>query len=409
MSNYPFPKNAIQNGIGPVPQSELDARLEKVNEELDKHGAKAMVFFSATNITYLTGSHLIATERPIAFVYVPGGEKAFFVPLLEREHAAATTEGYRIVTYDEYPGETHPMLLLKELLQDMGVAECTIAADADGYPPAYGYEGPALSEVLGHEVVVLSRMVQHMKEIKSEYEQSLIRESAKWSNLAMGLLRDYTKPGLTETDVCARAGHEASQMMLRALGSRFQVSSDVETPVITGYRGQIGPDSYFPHATTTNIPFRKGYVLGCYAQSTVSDYICELERNFFMGEPTDEQKKYYDLARQLNRVCIEAVKAGEPCSSVDRAARKFYKDNGIWDCWRHHVGHCLGTGMHEMPVLDIGCDRILQPGMCFSIEPGIYVEGVGGFRLSDTILVHEDCVEVVTFFDRDIEKLVIDC
>lgn len=397
-------------GITQTPQSEFDTRLGKVDAALQKAGAGAMVFFSAAAITYLTGSPLVATERPMAFVYQPGGASALLVPRLEAEHAAMQLPQYRIAVYPEYPGERHPMHYLADLLRELGLAGAGLAADSDGYPPVYGYSGPALSEVLGRDhLILLPRLIQQLKVHKSEYEISLIRESARWSNYAMTLLQEYTKPGLREYEVSFRAGFDAVGVMLKTLGHRYRPNSLSDSSVLVGYRGQIGPHSYYPHAVTTNAAFARGDVLGCYATADIGGYICELERNFFMGEPTAEQRRYYLLAQELQQVAFAALRPGAACSDVDRATRKFFKDNHIEQHWRHHTGHCLGSGMHETPVLDIGEDHPLLPGMCFSVEPGIYVQGVGGFRLSDTVVIREHGIERITYFSRELADMIIDC
>lgn len=396
-------------GIRNAPASEFAARQTRVDERLEACGCDAMVFFSADSITYLTGSPLTPTERPIAFIHEPGGRNAILVPRLELEHAEMHLPDVAVTAYPEYPGEKHPLYHLKDLLSQLGLEGKRLAADSDGYPPVYGSYGPALSEVLGCELTLLPRLIQELKVVKSPFELELMRESARWSNLVMALLQEYTRPGLHETDVSFQAGRDASHIMLQTLGGRYSISGMDTMSAIAGYRGQIGVHSYYPHAVTTNAIFRKGDLLGCYGAAYVLGYSSELERNFFMGEPSDEQRHYYELICELQQRAIAAIRPGEPCSAVDEAVRAFYKEKGLEDAWRHHTGHCLGSGMHENPVFDTGDHTELVPGMVFSVEPGLYVEGVGGFRLSDTIAVHEDHVEVLTYYDRDIEHLTIEC
>lgn len=394
-------------GISKTPQKEFDARLARMWKEIESAHLDGMVFFSSASITYLTGSPLVATERPMALVCTPNGGLVMLVPRLEYEHAQMQLPQCCIVCYPEYPGKRHPMYFLGNLLQELGLAQGALGADSDGYPPVYGYSGPSLSQVLGREdLAFFPRLIQKLKVCKSEYELSLIRESARWSNYALALLQEYTKPGLREFDVSFQAGNDAARTMLKTLGGRYHPNSLSDCGVWVGYRGQVGVDSYYPHAVTTNAQFRRGDLLGCYASADVGGYICELERNFFMGPPSEEQRKYYQLVVELQETALEALRPGVRCCDVDAAVQKFYQKHHLEDAWRHHTGHSLGSGMHECPVLDIGDETEVQPGMCFSVEPGLYIKGVGGFRLSDTVAVHQNGIERVTYYSRDIESLI---
>ncbi|MDR7543506.1 MAG: M24 family metallopeptidase, partial [Armatimonadota bacterium] len=104
---------------------------------------------------------------------------------------------------------------------------------------------------------------------------------------------------------------------------------------------------------------------------------------------------------------FEAIRPGRPCADVDRAVRAYFEKHDLMGCWRHHVGHALGIGIHEAPFLDIGDATEIKAGMVFSVEPGIYVNGFAGFRHSDTILVTERGIEMLTYYPRDLESLVI--
>lgn len=396
-------------GISETPEREFELRLSRVKTALEENRLDGIVFFSADAIRYLTGSPLIQTERPIAFVYAGDGRKAMLVPRLELEHAEQHLKGCRILCYPEYPGERHPMYYLADLLREMKLDAVRLGADSDGSPPVYGYSGPALTQVLdGPGPILIPRLIQNLKVKKSGYELDLMRESARWSNYALSLLQEYTKPGLRESDVSFRAGNDGAQVMLKTLGPRYRPSSLTDGGVLVGYRGQIGTHSYYPHAVTTNAMFRSGDMLGTYSCANVMGYSSELERNFFLGEPTAEQKKYYGLVVELQKTALAAIRPGALCSDVDAAARSFFRENGIEDTWRHHTGHSLGTGMHENPVFDVGDHTVLEAGMCFSVEPGIYVKGVGGFRLSDTVAILEDGVELVTYFSRNLDSLIIE-
>ena len=104
---------------------------------------------------------------------------------------------------------------------------------------------------------------------------------------------------------------------------------------------------------------------------------------------------------------LAAFAPGDPCSKVDKAARTVFKKHGVWNLVQHHTGHAIGLEGHEKPFLDHGMDVKMEPGMVFTVEPGIYDRSIGGFRHSDTVFITEDGMEQVTYYPRDIDYLTI--
>jgi Xaa-Pro aminopeptidase len=126
-----------------------------------------------------------------------------------------------------------------------------------------------------------------------------------------------------------------------------------------------------------------------------------------IGPPTDEQRRMFEHMVALQDIALGAIRAGEPCAEVDRAMRAYYEQHGLWDNWRHHVGHAIGLRYHEGPFLDRGDATEIRPGMVFTVEPGLYAAGLGGFRHSDTVVVRDDGLEYLTYYPRDLESLTL--
>jgi Xaa-Pro aminopeptidase len=124
-----------------------------------------------------------------------------------------------------------------------------------------------------------------------------------------------------------------------------------------------------------------------------------------VGEPTDEQRRLFEHTVAAQQVAFDALKPGVTCADVDRAVLDYFDDNGIRDLWRQHTGHGIGLRNHEAPFLDVGDHTRVEPGMVFTIEPGVYQEGLGGFRHSDTVVVTEEGMEILTDYPRDLESL----
>jgi len=391
--------------IGPISREERAGRARVAFDYVSAEVA-ALVLFDDQFIQYYTDFVFHPTERPVALVISREGERTLFVPDLEREHAAQAGQSEHIVTYPEYPGREHPIDLLCGHLTALGLTGHTIGVDHDGYPPVMGYTGSLLSERVS--IKRISVGLDRQMSLKSEHELELIRESVRWGHHAHELLQAYTAPGLTETEVEARATREATQAMNEALGPDFRSRNRWLGGAVALYRGQVGVNSALPHAININATFAVGDTLVTGAGAGVYGYLSELERTMFLGEPSIEQRRYFGHMLNLQNVAFEQLRPGVTCADVDEAVRAYYEREGLTAFWRHHVGHSLGQRIHESPFLDIGDTTVLEPGMVLSVEPGLYVPGLGGFRHSDTVLVTQTGIERLTAYPRDLGGLVIE-
>lgn len=394
----------------PISPEEHAQRRERLLPLLAQGGAPhagGFVWWGSPYIFYLSGFAFVPTERPIALAVSHTGESVLFVPRLELEHAQAYAAVDRVVSYPEYPDARHPMRHLGDLLADLGMKGKPFLGDGDGYGRIMGYTGPKLSEVLGSSFVSAVDALEGHMQVKSEAEVALIRESAFWAGRAHRLLQDDTKPGLVETEVSARASFRATQELLAHYGGRYRAYSFLSGGAMATYRGQVGAHSAFPHALDVSAVFQEGDTLVTGATCPVFGYYSELERTMFLSEPSAEQRRMFGHMLALQDLAILRCRAGQPCSSVDRAVRAYFEAHGLQGTWRHHTGHNIGVRYHEGPFLDIGDDTVMAPGMLFTVEPGIYVEGLGGFRHSDTILVTEGEPEFLTDYPRDLESLIL--
>ena len=404
MSLRADPLTGVSHPCGGVPAAELAARRERLLEQVRREGLAGYVLFGADYIRYFTGFNFLVTERPVVLVQHAAGELAVLVPEFEVERTRAETAFERVESYLEYPGVEHPMRKLARLLADLGIRG-SIGADQDGYPGILGYQGPALVEVAGAAVAPLATVIESMLAHKSETEIGLIRESARWCAHAHRLLQEYSVPGATEAEASLRAGHESTLALLQELGDvGMQASSD---GVSAGYRGQIGRRSAWAHAVAHNIAFQSGDVLVTETSAPIHGYNAELERAMVIGSPTNAMRRLFDHTVAAQQVAFAALRPGVTCADVDRAVLRYFEDNDLLPYWRQHVGHAIGLRNHEAPFLDVGDDTIVEPGMVFTIEPGLYDAEIGGFRHSDTVAVTEDGIELLTDYPRDLESLVI--
>jgi Xaa-Pro aminopeptidase len=380
-----------------VPEREFALRIQQVRDYLAEQEADAAVWFDATSIEYVSGFHHVQTERPVVLA-LTDERIEITVPRLEVERVEENPRIDAVHSYFDYPGGA-PIATAAEMLDGLGVE--SVLADADGAPGVMGYEGPPLSDFVD---VDDQDWVGEMREAKSDVEIDLIRESAKWSNLAHRYLADYTEPGAHPITVSQRASTDASRAMLDALGSEYAVRMRGEGPVHAGYIS--AEETALPHGHSPNARLERGDVLITGATANLDGYYSELERTMFVSEVSDEQEHYFEIMLESQEVAFDAMGPGVPLSHVDQAVWDYFEEQGVTDLARHHVGHNIGLGGHEPPYIDRGADGEMKPGHVYTIEPGIYTE-TEGYRHSDTVAITEDGLDFLTFYPRDLESNVI--
>jgi Xaa-Pro dipeptidase len=408
---------ALATGATPVigwaiTQDEYDERVERVREQLVLRKLDALVLFHPIRMAYTTGFFHLSTERPMAVVV--GMEKVgAMVPWLEQEHIAKSTGVTNVKVYPEYPtgGTKHPLRHLADLLAEMGLnsAGTRLGADNDGYLDINGYDGPALSEVVADGVAVIRArdIVDKLRAVKSETELQFIIQASIWGNLAHQLMHERLELGRSEISICLEARAEASRMMIAALGPTYQqLTSGLGTPANVVF--SAGARTAMPHGLSGGIGLRLGDTLVTYGGSEVGGYTSELERTMHLGEPTTDWIKHYGLMMQLQQIAFDALKPGRTLAEIETEVSQAFVDLGIAHMQRHHTGHGIGLEGHEYPFIDKGShDVVLAENMVLSVEPGMYVPGLAGFRHSDTVVIRSHGAERLTFYPRDLESMIV--
>jgi Xaa-Pro dipeptidase len=387
-----------------IAAAEFQERRDRLLEHVRDAGGSGYALFDPSYIQYFTGFWFLSNERPIAYIQGADGEEAIFVPEFEVERTRAEAAFERIASYPEYPGMEHPMRILAGVARNVGLTG-RVAADQDGYPGILGYQGPPLSEVTGAEVVSVAGRIEAMMARKSAAEVELIRESGRWCAHAHARLQEHTRAGVTEAEASLRAQLETTLAMLDAHGSRGLLGSGDGAKA--GYRGQIGRRSAWAHAVAHNIRFEPGDVLVSETGAPVWGYQAELERTMVIGGPTDRMRFLFGHMLAARQVALDAIRPGATCGDVDADVLQYFEAHDLERYWRQHTGHGTGLRNHEAPFLDVGDRTPLEPGMVFTIEPGLYDDQVGGFRHSDTVVVTDDGYELLTSYPSDLESLTI--
>ncbi len=393
-----------------ITRSEYKARIDRIRRRLSRSRLAALYLTSPTRILYATGFAHISTERPLAVVIPRDGPVFMMGPHLELDHVQQDCPLIEeVYTYPDYPGSLHPTRHFARTLELKRLDSSRIATDSlTGAAGGWGYRGPSLADVMKSARFSDGRdIVDHMRLVKSSQELKLLKESARWAKVAHDILLQNVTPNASDALVGLKAATEALRQMLRKLGPKYRQLKWGLSPVVVGFRGQVGPESAIPHAVFTKRKIRSGDVLVTEAGVEVGGYTSELERTIIAGKPSVRAEKYFQVMVEAQSAALKAFRAGASCSSVDMAARKQVELAGLAGCLRHHAGHGIGLDGHEPPWLDPGDKTIMKSGMVFSCEPGLYLPGYAGFRHSDTVVVTSSGMDLITDYPRDLKDLIV--
>lgn len=396
-----------------IEQREYDARVARARRDLERRKLDGLVLFHPIRMAYLSGFFHYSTERPMAIVVSMDGGLGALVPHLEEDHIGSSPGVDRVKVYSEYPtgGTKHPLLHLADFLAEMGLSGrgARLGYDANGYLDINGYDGPLLSEIVaeGVETVAARDIVDRLRAVKSEAELAFIRESCVWGNLAHRLMQEKIELGRNALVIGIEASAEASRAMIGALGPAYQpLTAGFGTPVVVNF--SAGANTVQPHGLLETRGLQRGDVLVTYAGADVGGYTSELERTMIVGEPAPEFAESFERMLQLQQTAFDAVRPGRTLAEAESEVCAAFAELGVSEFQRHHTGHGIGLEGHEWPFIDKGSDDTIEENMVLSIEPGIYVPGLAGFRHSDTVVVRADGVERLTYYPRDLQSLIVE-
>jgi Xaa-Pro dipeptidase len=342
---------------------------------MDEAGLDLYVSFDPSNVYYLTNFANHVHERPFVLVIGKDGPPRFVVPHLEEPHvlARAVCE-LELVRYLEFPAPEG------ERWSDRfrSLIPATARVGVESVCPLQIYD-----ETPGERV--RTDIIDDVRMIKSDYEIGRIVHACKIMNAGYERLLDLCKPGSLAIELYGDVSRAMTQMMLSEIPNANMVASEFYALV------QPPSLSHDPHNfTDIFVQLVEGGPHVSIVAGKANGYGAEVERTFFLGSVPDEAKDPFDAMLECRRVAYEMTKPGVVMGEVDQAVRDVLERRGYADKILHRTGHSFGVTGHEAPFLAIGYNRVIEPGMVFSIEPGIYLPGIGGFRHSDTVLITND-------------------
>ena len=357
-----------------------EERAMKALDALREAGADALLLFPGADIGYFAGFTIGMSERLAAALIPVEGDPVLIVNQLEAELRGQEPwiKDVDIWLEHEDPVETLAENLERHNLQNAVVG---VAEDAP-----WGWINRLRARLPDVHVVDVTRLLSDVRMVKTPQELDWMRMACAVTDRALEESFQQLRCGMTEMELATIISNE---MQSRGGSVAFNI-------VLFGERAAL------PHGRPSGRTLKPGDAILVDTGTTIHGYYSDLTRTVFYGEPSKRQREIYDVVCEANRVGYEAVKPGATCESVDAAARKVIDDAGFGEYFIHRLGHGVGLQGHERPYLVKDNSLELEPGMTFTIEPGIYIVGEIGVRVEDTVVCTPEGCERMTRMNREL-------
>ncbi|MDE2287300.1 MAG: aminopeptidase P family protein [Burkholderiales bacterium] len=365
-------------------------RLEAMRQLMARERVDALLLSSADFFQWATNFHVdvLTWERPIVVCVPASGEPFAVMNELSTHHMRFARERGSVwlddVTfYAEHPrvSARQPLLgqvpeLIAERLRQAGLARSRIGVEATSGPLARA--AALLPEA---RMVPMTAELRGLRWVKTDEELAIMRAAAGLSDWVQARYRENIRPGRLVQEL----DYQMASLMVEEGARRFPG----ENLEVLRCWTLSGPASASPHGdgASCGARIKAGDGLVNIVIPRLNGLVVENERTWFCGKPTDEQRKYYEVARAANEAALEAAVSGRPVSGIDAAAQQVIESAGCGHLIRHRTGHGMGIIGHEYPEDMAFNHRPLLANEVYSAEPGLYVFGLGGFRLDDSVVV----------------------
>lgn len=365
----------------PSRSMEYRRRLNALVKELVERGLDLVLLFDRDNVRYFTGFRLNRVADSILAVS-QDGSVTYVVARLDLKRAKRDCW---IENITSFPEDTPDYLsVLSSTLND---SSRRVGVETDILTVRQAED---LKKLAGEklELVDVRGATQRLRVIKSQEEIAHIRQAVRIADEVMEQIRKEIQPGAIEAELVGKIEHLIRQATPE--GASFE-------PFMMS-----GEDAWLPRRVVSAKPLQQGELVLLDMGALYEGYCSDLTRTFSVGRVSDEQQRLFRVAWKAQQAAVDAVRPGIPASEVDAAARQVIEAEGWAEYFPHLTGHGVGLSIHEPPIVDKEVDTVLQPGMVITVEPGIYLPGVGAARVEDMVLITSSGCEVLTTATREL-------
>jgi Xaa-Pro aminopeptidase len=348
-------------------------KLENLRASFEEQNIDGLLITNAYNRRYMTGFTGTA-----GVALVSKAEALFITDFRYTEQAAKEIADFHIIK--------HEASIVEEVAKQaerMGITQLGFETDHVTYASFKTYE-----EKINVNLVPVSGVVEKLRLIKNPSEIKILKEAAEIADAAFKHILTFIHPGVTEIEVANEL-----EFFMRKNGA---TSSSFDIIVASGYRSAL------PHGVATDKVIEQGDMVTLDFGAYYKGYISDITRTIAVGEPDPKLREIYDIVLQAQLRGVKELKAGMTGREADALTRDVISEKGYGEYFGHSTGHGIGMEVHEGPALASKSDLVLQPNMVVTVEPGIYIPGLGGVRIEDDTVITADGNEVLTYSSKEL-------
>lgn len=355
----------------------MEKRVNRLRNSFETAKVDAFLITSEYNRRYVslfsgTTAHLLITSE----------EALLITDFRYLEQAVQEAPYFKVVNNQRKMMETVAEEVKKRKIKRLGFEENHIS---------FGEYQKWLSLLDGVELVPMGNTIEKLRLYKDEGELEKIKKAARIADEAFAHVLHFIRPGVTENEVAAELEYQMRK--LGASGPSF------DTIVASGYR------SAMPHGKASEKRIETGELVTLDFGAIYQGYVSDLTRTVAVGEISPKLKEIYEICLEAQLTGIRGLGPGMTGKEADAVCRDFIQAKGYGEAFGHGTGHGIGLEIHEDPTLSLSGEMILEPGMVVTVEPGIYLPGIGGVRIEDDILITEEGNEVLTKSKKELIQL----
>jgi Xaa-Pro dipeptidase len=361
----------------------MESRLDRLYQSFQSKQMDSALITSKENIFYFSGILKDPHERLVA-LYVDRNDPLLILPDMEKESARGAGWKGEMLTYDD---QTNPWDVLHTFLKENNRLPKSIGVEKSHLTlERYEILRGILPDV---KIDNLDEVLLELRVIKDKKEFSLMKQAAVLADLGVQYGIEAIAAGKTEMEIVAHLEYKLKQEGVREMSFGTTVLS--------------GKKSALPHGVPGNDPIKEGDFVLFDLGVVFEGYCSDITRTVVYKSVSDEQREIYETVLRAQEAAIRASIVGNMAKQVDQAAREVISAKGYGEYFTHRVGHGLGIDIHEFPSVHGKNEILLQEGMCYTIEPGIYIPSIGGVRIEDDIFITKNGPEVLTAYPKELQ------
>lgn len=352
-------------------------RFEVLRAAITENNVDGIIITKQQNWHYLSGF-----TGSNALLLITPSDNLLFTDFRYLEQASNEAAGFKIIKPTALMVDA-----LAEQVNSMGLKRIGFEDDSISYHEYTVYK----DKLQGIELIPLHQEVEKIRWVKDQKEIEALKTAAEITDKAFDYILDKIKPGIKEVEIALEL-----EYFMRKNGAQ-KLAFDIIAA--SGFRAAL------PHGTASNKQIASGEFVVLDFGAVYDGYHADMTRTVVIGQPDEQHQQIYDLVLRAQKKAIDLIRPGVKCSTIDLAARDLISVEGYGANFGHSLGHSVGLEIHESPSFSPKDDTVLEPGMVLTVEPGVYLNGWGGVRIEDLVVVTSGGCEILSKSPKELIQL----